>query len=312
MDTTLTQPETLAGSHPVNYAGSGNIRYVKGENGLDYVEIENDLATARLALQGAHLTHWHPRHTAEPVLWLSEHSRHEPGRSIRGGIPLCWPWFGAHPTDSSLCTHGFARVTPFSIIDVGELDDGYTRIVLEMKQTENVLRQLSYPYLLTITLEIGATLRLRLSTTNRATQPFFVGEAFHTYFNIGNVESIRVSGLDGVEYADKLQNYRRSTQQGDVVFRQEFDRIYVSSTSTVTIHDPEFKRMIVIDKQGSNSTVIWTPWEARAHQMVDMPSDGGWRNMICVETANAIENLVMINPDHTHVMTAEYTVDGLT
>ncbi len=283
-----------------------DVRFIKDANGLDYIEIENRFATAKLALQGGHVMHWQPHHTKKPVLWLSDQSRYETGRSIRGGIPLCWPWFGAHPTDSSLCMHGFARVTPFTVIDIGQMNNGYTRVILQMKHTENAQRQLSYPYTLVMTIEIGETLSIKLSTTNRATQPFFMGEAFHTYFNIGDVKKVTVSGLEQTEYADKLLDYWRDKQEEAIKFNHEFDRVYVSTVAPVTIHDPVFGRDIRISKKGSNTTVVWTPWEKKAHQMADMPKDEGWRNMICVETANAMENLVMINPGYTHILAVEY------
>jgi glucose-6-phosphate 1-epimerase len=305
----MTQINALKQSEPEFY--EDDVRFIKDENGLDYIEIENRHATAKIALQGGHVMHWQPRHTAEPVLWLSKESRYETGRSIRGGIPLCWPWFGAHPTDSSLCMHGFARVTPFSVIDVGQMNNGNTRVILQMKHTENAQRQLSYPYTLVLTIEIGATLSIKLATTNRATQPFFMGEAFHTYFNIGDVEKVSITGLEDTEYADKLLDFWRDKQDGEIRFNQEFDRVYVSTRNRVVLHDPELKREILIDKKGSNTTVVWTPWEKKAHQMPDMPKDDGWRNMICVETANAMENLVMINPGYTHILAVEYSVTDL-
>jgi glucose-6-phosphate 1-epimerase len=305
----MTQINALKQSEPELY--EEDVRFIKDENGLDYIEIENRHATAKIALQGGHVMHWQPRHTAEPVLWLSKESRYETGRSIRGGIPLCWPWFGAHPTDSSLCMHGFARVTPFSVIDVGQMNNGNTRVILQMKHTENAQRQLSYPYTLVLTIEIGATLSIKLATTNRATQPFFMGEAFHTYFNIGDVEKVSITGLEDTEYADKLLDFWRDKQDGEIRFNQEFDRVYVSTRNRVVLHDPELKREILIDKKGSNTTVVWTPWEKKAHQMPDMPKDDGWRNMICVETANAMENLVMINPGYTHILAVEYSVTDL-
>lgn len=288
-----------------------DVRFIKDQNGLDYIDIENRFATAKIALQGGHIMHWQPRHTVEPVLWLSDQSRYEAGRSIRGGIPLCWPWFGAHPTDSSLCMHGFARVTPFTVIDIGQMTNGYTRVMLQMKHTENAQRQLSYPYTLLMTIEIGETLSVKLATTNRARQPFFMGEAFHTYFNIGDVEHVIISGLENVEYADKLLDYWRDTQEGDVTFNKEFDRVYVGTNGPVTIHDSILSRKITINKKGSNTTVVWTPWEKKAHLMPDMPIDASWRKMICVETANAMENLVMINPGYTHILSAEYSVESL-
>ncbi|PPC92913.1 MAG: D-hexose-6-phosphate mutarotase [Methylotenera sp.] len=305
----MTQINALKQSEPEHY--EDDVRFIKDENGLDYIEIENRHATAKLALQGGHVMHWQPRHTAEPVLWLSKESRYETGRSIRGGIPLCWPWFGAHPTDSSLCMHGFARVTPFSVIDIGQMNNGNTRVILQMKHTENAQRQLSYPYTLVLTIEIGATLSMKLATTNRATQPFFMGEAFHTYFNIGDVEKVNITGLEDTEYADKLLDFWRDKQDGSIRFNQEFDRVYVSTRNEVTLHDPILNREIHINKKGSNTTVVWTPWEKKAHQMPDMPKDEAWRNMICIETANAMENLVMINPGYTHILAVEYSVTDL-
>lgn len=311
LEKNMTQTNVLKKADLADVEVVDDVRFIKDENGLDYIEIDNRFASAKLALQGGHVMHWQPHHTKEPVLWLSDQSRYEAGRSIRGGIPLCWPWFGAHPTDSSLCMHGFARVTPFSVIDIGQMNNGYTRVILQMKHTENAQRQLSYPYTLVMTIEIGATLSMKLSTTNRATQPFFMGEAFHTYFNIGDVEKVSVTGLEQTEYADKLLDYWRDNQEGPITFNHEFDRVYVSTQAPVMIHDPVFNREISIKKKGSNTTVVWTPWEKKAHQMADMPKGDGWRNMICVETANAMENLVMINPGYTHILAVEYTVTDL-
>jgi glucose-6-phosphate 1-epimerase len=303
------EDKSVESKHPSSHVPEDDMRFTKDENGLDYIEIENRFATAKIALQGGHVMHWQPKHTKEPVLWVSDKSRYEVGRSIRGGIPLCWPWFGAHPTDSSLCMHGFARVTPFKVIDVGQNPNGYTRVILEMTQTENAQRQLSYRYTLVLTIEIGETLSLKLSTTNRARQPFFMGEAFHTYFQIGDISKVKITGLDDAEYADKLFDYWREKQTGSIRFNQEFDRVYVSTEAPVTIHDDELNRKINIVKKGSQSTVIWTPWERKARQIIDMPEGDGWRQMICVETANAMENLVMINPGYTHVLAVTYTVE---
>ena len=304
----MTQTNVLEKPESVDIEPVDDVRFIKDANGLDYIEIENRHATAKLSLQGGHVMHWQPKHTSAPVLWLSDQSRYETGRSIRGGIPLCWPWFGAHPTDSSLCMHGFARVTPFSVIDVGQTNNGNTRVILQMKHTENAQRQLSYPYTLVLTIEVGATLSIKLATTNRATQPFFMGEAFHTYFNIGDVEKVSIAGLEDTEYADKLLDYWRDTQEGEIQFNQEFDRVYVGTRAPVTIQDPILRRNIRIEKKGSNTTVVWTPWQKKAQQMPDMPKDDSWRNMICVETANAMENLVMINPGYTHILAVEYSV----
>ena len=122
------------------------LKFTEDEQGLKFIEIDNALATAKIALQGAHVMQWQPKSAAHPVLWLSSQARYVKGRSIRGGVPICWPWFGAHPTNSSYCTHGFARVIPWQLSEVETLKNGCTRLVLHMEETDEAKRQLSYPF----------------------------------------------------------------------------------------------------------------------------------------------------------------------
>lgn len=288
-----------------------HIRSYQDAVGLQFLEIKNDFAHATVALQGAHVMSWQPRHAADPVLWLSENARYVHGRSIRGGAPICWPWFGAHPTDSSLCPHGFARVMPWKLIESGTLENGVTLLVLEIIHTPIAQKQLSYPYRLTLTIKIGETLELNLATTNLGNQPFVLGEAFHTYFRVSDVENITVTGLEGGEYADKLMAYERYTQQSAIKFKSEFDRVYVNTKSGCVIEDPGLNRSIRIAKTGSNSTVIWTPWEDKAHELSDIGPGDGWRKMICVESGNAMENMVFISPNQTHELAVEYSTTDL-
>lgn len=288
-----------------------HISIYQDKNGLKFLDIDNDFATAKIAMQGAHVMAWQPKHEAKPVLWLSDRARYVHGRSIRGGVPICWPWFGAHPTDSTLCPHGFARVMPWDLIESTTLENGATRLVLQIINTPVAQKQLSYPYALTLTIDIGDTLKMSLSTTNRGNQPFMIGEALHTYFHVSDVEHIALSGLEGAEYSDKVLNYDRYTQQGLVRFNSEFDRVYVNTKDVCVIEDPGFNRIIRIAKSGSNSTVIWTPWEEKAHQLGDMGNDDSWRRMICIESANALENMVMIPPNQTHTLEVEYDTQPL-
>jgi glucose-6-phosphate 1-epimerase len=288
-----------------------HIRASQNTVGLQFLEIENDLATATLALQGAHLMSWQPQHAGDPVLWLSENARYVHGRSIRGGVPICWPWFGAHPTDSSLCPHGFARVMPWELVSSETLEDGATRLILQIVHTPIAQKQLSYPYRLTLTIDIGETLSLTLATTNLGSQPFVLGEAFHTYFQVSDVENISITGLEGGEYADKLRAYERYTQQSHIKFNGEFDRVYVNTKAGCVIEDQGLNRTIRIAKTGSNSTVIWTPWAEKAHALSDIGSGDDWRKMICVESANAMENMVFISPNQTHELAVEYSIADL-
>lgn len=287
------------------------VRAYQDVNGLHFLQIENPLASATIALQGAHIMHWQPKSAAQPVLWLSSNARYVAGRSIRGGTPICWPWFGAHPTDSSFCPHGFARVIPWSVTQVRTLASGATRLTLTMSETDETKRQLSYPHALSITITVGETLKIALATTNHGSDPFMVGEAFHTYFNVSDVENIHINGLDQSLYSDKVHDYQRRTQQGKLEFKSEFDRVYINNSDDCTIVDEGFNRAIRVAKSGSNSTVIWTPWADKAAQMADIGAKDEWRKMICVETANALENSIVVNPHQTHILCAEYSLEAL-
>lgn len=289
-----------------------HIHMYQDASGLKFLEIDNDLATAKIALQGAQVISWQPKSEDEPVLWLSDSARYMHGRSIRGGVPICWPWFGAHPTDSALCPHGFARVMPWQLLETETLYDGSTRLLLQILNTPVAQKQLSYPYVLTLTVVIGQTLKIELATTNKGSQPFVIGEAFHTYFQVSDIGNISITGLDGCEYADKLMNYERYTQQGPIGFKGELDRVYVNTRAGCIIEDKGFNRAIRVSKSGSSATVIWTPWGDKAHALGDMGADDSWRRMVCLESANAMENLVMISPNNTHVLGVEYSVDSLT
>lgn len=293
----------------VDFALEPHLTLTTDTNGLSYINIDNDLATAKIALQGGHLMHWQPKKEKHPVLWLSSKARYEEGRSIRGGVPICWPWFGAHTTDSTLCPHGFARVILWELVSTETLAKGATRLVLHMLETEETRRQLSYPYMLTMTITIGATLKIDLSTENQADHPFMIGEAFHAYFNVSDIEKVKVKGLDDTLYSDKVYKYERRMQSGDIEFKSEFDRVYLNTGSDCKIEDLGLNRTIRVAKSKSLSTIIWNPWEEKAAQMSDM-GENEWRNMICVETANALDNVVVISPGKTHTMSVEYSVEA--
>lgn len=287
------------------------LKFSEDAQGLKFIEIDNALATAKIALQGAHVMQWQPKSAADPVLWLSSQARYVQGRSIRGGVPLCWPWFGAHPTDSNYCTHGFARVIPWELTDVETLRNGTTRLVLHMLETTESKRQLSYPFSLSVTITIGETLKIDLSTTNKANHPFIIGEAFHTYFHISDIDSVKITGLEDTLYSDKVFKYERRMQNSEIKFNGEFDRVYLNTTTDCVIEDTGLKRKIRIGKSGSSTTVVWTPGVEKSRQMGDMGTEQEWRTMICVENANALENSVVVNPNQTHTLTAEYSVEDL-
>jgi len=169
-------------------------------NGLEFIEISNPLAEAKIGLQGAHVAWWRPKSSSEDVLWLSSNARYEKGRSIRGGVPICWPWFGDHPTDGNFCVHGFARVIPWQLIKVVDLKNGATQVSLKLKPTDEAKKQLTYNYNLELTITVGESLYLNLKTTNLSNHPFVISEGFHTYFYVSDIESIKVTGLENMVF----------------------------------------------------------------------------------------------------------------
>lgn len=281
------------------------------EKGLEYLEIDNPLGSGKIALQGAHVMNWQPKFQTQPVLWLSSNARYIEGRSIRGGVPICWPWFGAHPTDSTFCPHGFARVIPWRIVDVDSTATGATRIILEMLDTPEAKRQLSYPYALTVTITMGRRLRIEMSTTNQAKHPFVIGEAFHTYLNVSDIANIKITGMQDCVYADKVRNYERYVEHNSLHFDGEFDRVFINHSSDCSIHDKGYNRIIHVAKSGSDTTVVWSPGAEKAAELSDMGTSDEWRKAICVETTNALDNMVVINPGRTHVISAEYSIETI-
>ena len=223
-------------------------------------------------------------------------------------MPICWPWFGDHPTDGNFCVHGFARVIPWQVISVLELKNGSTKAILKLLPTPEAKKQLTYNYELELTIIVGESLYLNLKTTNLSSHPFSISEGFHTYFYVSDIEAIKISGLENMVFSDKFNNFNRDIQREAIKFSGPFDRVYINTSNDCYIEDEKFNRVITIKKSNSDSTVVWTPWEKNAHQMADMGEKDEWRRMVCLETANLLENSVVIYPYLSHSIATEYSV----
>lgn len=286
------------------------LRFSEDSSGLAIAQIETPLAAATLCLQGAHLLHWHPHHCALPVLWQAQQVRLVPGKSPHCGAPLCWPWFGAHAHDSSLPSHGFARNVDWTL-DAAEIrPDHALALTLSLPETHAYQARWPHRASLQMRIEIGASLAITVSTRNTGTAPITLGEALHTYFRVGDIASARVLGLDGVMYADKIRDFAQDRQRGAITLDGEMDRIYLDTQSACVIEDPLLRRRIIIDKSGSFSTVVWTPGREKGMRLGDLGADG-WRTMVCVESANALHNQVVIAPGQAHDFSVQYRVEPL-
>ena len=280
-------------------------------SGLVFAEIDSTQATASICLQGAHLVTWRPRDQAEPVIWVSDAAKYAPGKSIRGGVPVCWPWFGPHATESGFPAHGFARTVPWQVTKTETQADGATRIGFVLVQNEQTRAQFAHACRLELILTVGTSLRAELITTNLDNEPLTIGEALHTYFHIGDIGQARVLGLDGCVFVVKVDGGARKRQDGPIRFTGETDRVYLDTEATCVIEDPQLKRRIVIDKTGSRSTVVWTPWQDKADKMGDLGSNEGWRRMVCVESGNALDNVVGIAAGEAHALRVVYRAEPM-
>lgn len=285
------------------------LTFSEGPGGLAVVEIVNSLAVATIALQGAHLLSWIPR-GEQPVIWLSRDARFKAGQSIRGGVPVCWPWFGPHATHPSYPAHGFARSVPWQVCETKTLEDGATFVAFRVMQTDATNVFWPHTSELELGIKVGATLELDLLTRNTGPESITIGDALHTYFAVSDVRHIAVDGLDGCTYIDKLDSDKRKQQSGPVTFNAETDRIYLDASADCLINDAGMQRRIRISKRGSRSTVVWNPWLEKAERMGDM-GENGYLNMVCVESTNAADDVVTIAPGDEHHLWVSYQLETL-
>ena len=271
-------------------------------NGFEYIEIENKSATAKVALQGGHLFHYQQQ-GKKPLLWLSKNSHFETGKAIRGGIPICWPWFGKHRTDPTLPQHGFARISRFELLESNEPDEKSTELVLQLQSSAETLTLWPYQFQLLLRITIGPTLTVALTTINCDTKSFTITSALHSYFEVSNISHVSVQGLDNREYWDSLTG-DTNIQKGSIRISEEVDRVYQQTTDSLLLLDSD--RTIKIASEGSSSAVVWNPWKEKSMKMADMQDDA-YKTMLCIETANALEDARKLAPGEEHTLKAILT-----
>jgi len=287
----------------------GVVSFSERPNGFVVVEVNNAHASAAIAMQGAHLMSFQPQ-GQQPLIWMSPEAKLAEGKSIRGGVPVCWPWFGPHESEKKFPAHGFARTVPWRLNQVQALPGGETRLEFELESSPLTRSQWPQPCAVRNIITVGKSLQHELVTTNLDGKPMVIGEALHTYFQVGDLRQVSVSGLQGCDYLDKVNAFARVKQVGPVRFGSEVDRIYLDTPSRCEIIDPAMQRRIVIRASGSRSTVVWTPWAEKGAQMGDLGPDGYLR-MLCVETANAAEDTVTLAPGAQHRLVASYAIEAL-
>ncbi|MGL5451488.1 MAG: D-hexose-6-phosphate mutarotase [Aeromonas sp.] len=274
---------------------TANCKLANNGAGLPVLTINNNFASAEISLFGAHVLSYQ-RHGEPATIWLSDKAVQDGSKPIRGGIPLCWPWFGPAPArvGSGKPAHGFARTHRWELDGVSDHQDG-TLVHLSLRDSNATRALWDHSFELELDVLVGKELSLVLTTRNTGTKPLTYGGALHTYLAISAPEAVSVTGL-GQPYADKLTG-QDGEQQGALTLSGPLDRIYWQPDERVKVQDGE--RDIQVVSGNHDSVVVWTPWLAGATAMADM-SDDGYRTMLCVEAAIAGEAGVIVAPDEEH------------
>jgi glucose-6-phosphate 1-epimerase len=305
-------PDTIA-LFNARHALPGLATLIEGANGLPKIHITTPAATAEIYLHGAHVTSWRPA-GHEDVLFLSRHSLFAPGKAIRGGIPICFPWFGpktaTKPDGPPAPQHGFARTAEWTLDSIEHHGDS---VVVTLSLASSPASHILWPsdFRAQYRVTVGAQLILQLDVTNTGSSPLTFTEALHTYHHVGDATQVRISGLDATHYLDNRDSLREKLQHGDITFpgpaAPALDNIYLDTTARISLHDPALARTVTVDKQHSSTTVVWNPGADGAAALTDL-ADEEWQYFACIEASNVRSFAVPLAPGESHTLTAILSV----
>ena len=269
-------------------------------HGLKALRLRASGSEALVYLHGAHVASFRTSEHGE-LLWLSEKALYAPGKAIRGGVPICFPWFGAHATRSDLPAHGFARTREF-VFEGSELHGDTVVAELTLRADAHTLAWFPHPFSARLRVSVGRELSLAFEVENTGPDSFDYELALHTYLGVSDVRNVELVGLAGASYDDKVSGAVGCVEgTAPLRFAAETDRVY-DSNARVSVLDPSRKRRLVIDKTRSATTVVWNPWIDKAKRMADF-GDDEWPGMLCVETANTGRHRITLDPESRHTTT---------
>ncbi|MEE2731245.1 MAG: D-hexose-6-phosphate mutarotase [Pseudomonadota bacterium] len=267
---------------------------------LPCIRIQHPKATALVALQGAQLLEYTPTGD-KPIIWLSPLAEFKRGKSVRGGIPVCWPWFGdprrnpsavqQHLPAGTLPAHGWVRDKPWVLDSVASNEDGVT--LRFQFPTNNWPAPFPNGVELSLEMVIGSELQLTLTTKNSSDQTLHFSQALHSYFAISDVNQMEIGQLEGVTFMDTLDDWREKTEDTPIQIGQETDRIYVDTPELIVVRDRQWNREIQVSSSTAKSAVVWNPWIEKGLRLSQFGEES-YREMVCVETASVMGNTVSI------------------
>lgn len=272
--------------------------------GYPVLTVKNDHCRARIALHGAHVIDFQPTGHA-PVIYTSPDAIYTEGKAIRGGIPICWPWFSGHPENPTLPAHGLARYRFWKLTGSRTTPD-FTELTFTFDTSDVPADLWPHKTIAELRIRLGKDLHLELTSTNHSNVVITIGGALHSYFHISSIHNVHLDGLDQVSYCSTTSP-EFMTQSGPIRIESEVDRIYYPSNQTVEIHDPSLNRRIRIEKSGSQSTIVWNPWIENSKAFADLPDDG-YLNFVCIETANALGDVYQLAPSASHTLSTTISI----
>jgi len=276
----------------------GRIAVTAGNGGLRKVNVTTPFSTAEIYLHGAHVTGFQ-KNGGPPLIFLSAKSHFAPGKAIRGGVPVILPWFGNRDGEPS---HGFARNTEWELVKTSEKSDGSVR--LHFNLPENIFEKNGWPPAeVDFTVTVHEKLTMELTVTNRLRENFTFENCLHTYFHVGDIGAVSVTGLQGASYVDNAGDGHGALKtDGEAVLRisRETNRLYQDTTGLVEIRDESLKRIIRVEKSGSHSTVVWNPWTTQ--KLPDDFDPAEHKHMVCVESGNIKRNKISLAPGKTSAL----------
>lgn len=283
-------------------------RVLEGRGGLARIEITGPFAQGEMYVHGAHVTSWRPA-GAEEVLFLSTKSRWEDGQAIRGGVPICFPWFRGKADDPQAPAHGFVRTRSWQLYSIAESNNGVA-VTMFIESDGQTRRWWPGEFRLVHRVTFGADLKLELICINTGETRFRFEEALHTYNRVADVKDVQLRGLDGTRFLDNTASNKEKTQLGDVTIAAQTDNAFMNTQSAVDLRDPKMGRRIRLQKSNSNATVVWNPWQEGASRLRDL-GEGEWKQFLCVEASNIIGAGVELAPGQEHTMSAVVSVAKL-
>lgn len=283
------------------------LKFIEGGGGLPFIQVDNAKASAVISVYAGQVLSFQPANEPHNLMFLSEAAYYQAGKAIKGGVPVCWPWFGPDPEQRGRPAHGFVRNRLWNVMQT-EVKAGDTRITLGLADSPETQAIWPHSFALALEITIGDSLNLELVTRNTGNERFSITQAFHTYFRVGEIGKVVVLGLEDTNYIDKTDSGVQKRQKGAITINAEVDRIYRNAPNELIIDDTALVRRIRIASQGSKTAVVWNPWAKISAEMGDLKDDD-YEHLLCVETANADQDVVEVGPGSESRLMANYRIE---